>query len=139
MKAQDHPTLLAISRATCNDKNVTVLWDSGSDISLIAHNAATRLDLRGRNVDLSIVRVGNNPAVLKSKEYCVPLVDLEGNVHKICAYGMDAITSYLPQVNMDRIVARFPDITETDIPRPTGDCDTDSMSQETHIVTVSIH
>ena len=121
--AKDHPTLLAISTATCNDKNVTILWDSGSDVFLIIHNAASRLDLRGREVDISIISVGNNHAVLKSKEYVVPLVDLEGKSHVICAFGMDEITSCLQHINTEQISARFPEIRKTDILRPKGEID----------------
>ena len=119
--AENNPTLLAISMVRCNDKNVTILWDSGSDISLITHNAAARLDLCGRDVNLSIVRVGNNPAILKSKIYNVPLVDLDGRTHAICAFGMDEITSCLQHVNMEQVAARFPDISITDSSRPKGE------------------
>ena len=74
-------------------------------------------------MDLSIVRVGNNPTALKSKEYTVPLVDLEGRIHEICVYGMDEITSCLQRVNMDQIATRFPNLNETEIKRPTGEVD----------------
>ena len=120
---EDQPVLLAMSTATSNDKHVTILWDSGSDVSLITHKAAARLDTRGRDVDVSIVGVGNNAVVLKSKEYSIPLVDLEGKLHNICAFGMDEITSSVRHICMEQIAARFPNIKTTDISRPEGGVD----------------
>ena len=73
-RTEDNATLLAISSVRCNDQRVTVLWDSGADISLITHTAAARLHLTGDDVELSLVKVGNLATVLKSKRYRVPLV-----------------------------------------------------------------
>ena len=120
---EDLGVLLAMSTATSNDKHVTILWDSGSDVSLITHKAAARLDIRGRDVDVSIVGVGNNAVILKSKEYSIPLVDLEGKLHNVCAFGMDEITSSVRHICMEQIAARFPHIKTTDISRPEGGVD----------------
>ena len=120
---KDDPALLAISTILCNDQLVTVLWDSGANISLITHSAAKRLNLLGSNTDLSIVKVGNQPAILNSKKYTVPLIDLDKNVWNIDAYGMDEITTDLQNIDEKYITKYFPEINIIDYRRPTGKVD----------------
>lgn len=48
--------LLNISTLNSKNQPVTVLWDSGSDISLITHGAAKKLGLKGRNIILCAIK-----------------------------------------------------------------------------------
>ena len=99
------------------------MWDSGADISLITHSAASRLNLKGDEVELAIIKVGNDATKIKSKKYHVPLIDLENRKWDIYAYGMDEITADLQHVTTERIATYFPDIYLQDIARPQGKVD----------------
>ena len=89
-KAQNHSTLLAISKVKCHDQNLTVLWDSGADISLITHSAASRLDLKGDEVELSIIKVGHDATKIKSDKYHVRDRPGEQKMGHLCIwYGCD--------------------------------------------------
>lgn len=49
-----------------NDKVISILWDSGSNITIITHRMAQKLGLRDRNVKLGITRVGTGLESLKA-------------------------------------------------------------------------
>ena len=61
-----------ISRVICKDDKLPTLWDPGSNISLISHAAANRLNMKGVDVTLRISKVGNTVEDLHTKEYIVP-------------------------------------------------------------------
>ena len=50
VQVKENRPLLAAAAVQCNKQRVTVMWDSGADISLITHQAAERLGLQGNEV-----------------------------------------------------------------------------------------
>ena len=115
--------LLAVSEVSCNDEKLSVLWDSGANISLITHRAAASANLRGNPIDLSITKVGNQNETIRSKRYLVPLNDANGKLWRIYAYGIEEITSALKYVNMSSYASHFSQIKIEDINRPYGTVD----------------
>ena len=98
--------LLMVSHLECRQKQINVLWDSGSNVSLITHQKAKELGLKGRDIHISITKVGNSLETVASKEYVVPVVDMYGVEWKITACGIDEITAPVDKVNMS-VVSRL--------------------------------
>ncbi|XP_071136608.1 uncharacterized protein [Mytilus edulis] len=112
-----------ISKVPSNGNYLTALWDPGANISLITHDSARRLNLKGRDVTLSVTKVGNTTDYIQSKEYIVPLTDLNGQEWKIRTYGMDQITADVTRVDIRGIAKLFKSVTEKDVIRPEGKVD----------------
>ncbi|KAK4304812.1 hypothetical protein Pmani_023247 [Petrolisthes manimaculis] len=84
---------------------------------------ATRLGLRGNDIELSMTKVGNVTDNYYSKEYCLPLSDKQGNVVSIRAVGIKEISSTLEPVDVSKLVTLFEGIETKDIARPCGNID----------------
>lgn len=56
-------SLLMVSRVYCDGLPLSTVWDLGSDITLVRHDTASRLGLKGREVNLSIT-MGNRTETL---------------------------------------------------------------------------
>ena len=123
VQAREGQPVVAVNVVRCQNQAINVMWDSGSNISLITHRAAARLGLRGKPINLSIVKVGNDTTSLTSQEYSVPLADLEGKIWSVTAFGIDEITANIHQVNIEHIKKNFPDIDIMEIIRPEGKID----------------
>lgn len=91
----EETVVLMVSEGRCKDNNLFTLWDPGSNLSLMSHTAAKRLNMKGIEVTLRISKVGNIIEHLYTKEYIVPLTDVEGETWQIKAYGMEKITTNL--------------------------------------------
>ena len=68
--------LLPIGTVLCKNYSICTLYDSGADLSLITHRLAQHLGLYGRDIDLSITKVGNTVELCQSKCYKLTLLDL---------------------------------------------------------------
>ena len=123
VQVKENRPLLAATAVQCNKQRVTVMWDSGANISLITHQAAERLGLQGDEVSLSIVKVGGELTSYTTKEYKVPLVDLVGKVWIVNAYGIDDITSNIQRVDIRQVEGRFPGIDVSKFTKPEGKID----------------
>lgn len=71
-------TLLNISTAYSDTQPITVLWDSKSDITLVTYSMAEKLTLKGKDVNLSMIKVGNVTEHHSSKEYYISLAGKSG-------------------------------------------------------------
>lgn len=87
---------------------INVLWDSGSNVSLITHQKAKELGLKGRDIHISIAKVGNSLETVASKEYAVNVVDMNGVEWKSIACGIDEITAPADEVDMSVVSRLFP-------------------------------
>ena len=112
--------LLMVSSVKSRSQGINTLWDPGANVSLISHDAARRLGLKGSTIELAITKVGNTTDRIKSKEYTLPLTDTEGKVWQICVYGMDEVTTNLEESDVSKVVHFFPEISLEDIERPKG-------------------
>lgn len=115
--------ILIISKVKSNSIPLTTLWDPGANISLLTYESAKKLGLNGREVTLSVTKVGNTCECIQSKEYLLPLTDTDGKILKIKVYGMSKITADISKVNVHGVVKFFKGINEGDIARPEGKVD----------------
>ena len=97
-------SLLMISEV---NKQVTVLWDPGANISLITHKAAERLNLKGKDVTLRLTKVGNQLEIANTKEYLLPLTDEDGKIWRIPVFGMEELTSSQPHIDINKVAELF--------------------------------
>ena len=87
--------ILPIMKVRVNSRShrhVSCLWDGGADISLITNSKARQLNLKGHSVKLYITTAGGHKSVIDSFAYNLELLDLQGNIHSLIAYGIDRIT-----------------------------------------------
>ena len=115
--------ILMVSSLNIKGHCIGTLWDPGANTSLITHRAAQRLNLKGVDVYLTITKVGNERQSGPSKEYVIPVSDLQGKIWKIKAYGINEITDNVSPIPLHGIADLFENITEQDIQRPHGKID----------------
>lgn len=116
-------TLLNISTVYSDTQPITVLWDSGSDITLVTHSMAEKLRLKGKNVNLSMIKVGNVIEHHSTKEYCIPLFDKTGHIWEINALGIEEISAKINKFDVSIVKELFEGISNHDIDRPCGEID----------------
>lgn len=112
--------LLMVNRVECQQKEINVLWDSGSNVSLITHRKAKELGLKGQEVYITVTKVGNNVETMLSEEYVVPIVDMDGVKWEITACGIHEITAPVDHVDMTVVPKLFPCLNNRPITRPEG-------------------
>lgn len=112
-----------VSRVYSNGCPVTTLWDPGSDITIMTHALASRLGLKGKDIELSMTKVGNVTERYASKEYEIPITDSEGKIWNIKAFGINEISSNVSEVDMSEVVTLFENISSSDLESPSGDID----------------
>lgn len=117
------PILLNISTVNCGNQSVTVLWDPASDVSLITNRMAKKLGLKGNEISLSVIKVGNTIEHYESKQYCVPLTDKTGKVWNVEAAGMNEISSRVKRIDTTKVPELFVGISQADVDRPAGEID----------------
>ena len=115
-------SLLMVSEVKCGTKLLAVLWDPGANISLITHYAARKLGLKGKEVALTVTKVGNQSETINTKEYVLPLKDNSGDLWRIPVYGMEELTSGQPYVDTKEVSSWF-NMAETELSRPVGPVD----------------
>ena len=116
-------TLLNISTVYSNTQPITVLWDSDTDITLVTHRMAEKLRLKGKDVNLSMIKVGNVMEHHASKEYCIPLIDRTGHTWEINAIGIEEISAQINKFDVSVVHELFVGIAKYEIDRPCGEID----------------
>jgi hypothetical protein len=115
--------ILMIGKVESSDIPLTTLWDPGANTSLLTFESARKLGLKGREVTLSVTKVGNTSECIQSKEYLLPLTDMYGKVWQVKVYGMNKITADISKVDVHGVVRFFKGIKEGNILRPEGKVD----------------
>ena len=115
--------LFAIGTASCEGRPVSILYDSGSDTTLIRHERAPELGLDGKTITMNMIKVGNDEDSFVTKEYRVSLQDKDGNIVEITAIGIYEISTRIKNVEMSKIVSLFNGVTPDDLRRPEGHVD----------------
>ena len=116
-------TLLMLCKVNCIKEYYNAMLDPCSNISLITHSAAKRLNLKGRDVSMSITKVGNVTELIATKEYILPLKDVNNKTWNIIIYGINEITSNISKVDVKDVISLFNNIRYQDIERPVGRVD----------------
>lgn len=114
--------MLAISTVYSAGQPITVLWDSGSNITMATHSMAKRLGVKGA-VMMSIVKVGNVTEKCVSKKYSLCIQDNSGENYDLKAVGMDAISAKTPAVDVSKVPLIFSGTDAGNFVRPSGQTD----------------
>lgn len=85
-------------------KRVNVLFDSGAQVSLIRQQTADCLGLKGKDISVTITKVGGEEKEMETKVYRVP-VSAIGNSRKysIKAIGIPYISDEIASINITDI------------------------------------
>ena len=70
-----------------------VFWDHGSTTALVTYKFAEENNLVGEKCNFELSGVGTDKRVFETSLYMVPLVDRQGDLHYIDAFGIETITS----------------------------------------------
>lgn len=115
--------LLSISYVISKGVRVAVLWDSGSDISIITHRMAKHLGLKAvSDMVVNVTKVGNQTEEIHTKSYIVPLMDLDGKIWEIEVCAMEEISSPVKKLNLSEAISLL-DLESLDVSRPEGKLD----------------
>ena len=86
---------------------LNVLWDAGSTMSFITTERAKELNLLGKPIKLEIITVGGETKVVNSNQYRLSLMDKAFNEVSIEVFGLDAISSGIAEIHMDKVAHLF--------------------------------
>ena len=81
-----------------------VLLDSGAQVSLIRQETAETLGLKGKDVSITITKVGGEDETMKTKEYNVHLTCIDNNKRfTVNAIGIHSISDEIPAVKTSHL------------------------------------
>lgn len=69
------------------------MWDNAASLCFVTNSKAKEQNLKGKKVDLSIIKIGAQDEKINTMKYILPLVDAQGQTVHIEAYGINQITS----------------------------------------------
>ena len=105
----EESTLLQLHELRLTDKedrkkvSSNVLWDNGSQLTLITNKLANSLGLKGKRMNLLMVTAGNNTSLIESYEYLVKVIDDSGEKIEIWAMGIEKITSAINPIDLHQV------------------------------------
>jgi hypothetical protein len=105
-----------------NGSNMRVMWDCGSQVSLITHACAKMEQMASSKTNLHIKGVGQ-ASCRSSLIYAVPLEDKDGNVVFLKAYGVDVLTSPVDGIKTLEILKKFKNANKSQIEDEGGEVD----------------
>ena len=126
VRSRSAEVLLPVMHVTPDSKyckTLCVLWDSAADISFITHSKANQLRLQRKPVTLKIITAGDKKDEFETTQYTLKMRDTNHQSHSIDVYGLDRITSPIPQVNLAQLLNEFDDVPTNYVTRPAGDVD----------------
>eukprot|EP00794_Sanderia_malayensis_P021205 gene21205-23287_t len=107
--------LMVIMSDTIPSKEISVLWDSGATFSLITFEKAKQLNLSGKKIDISVIKVGGKRETISSYEYDLPLISQNGESVTFKVYGIDKISTDIKHVSTKCVLHFFNNVKEADI------------------------
>ena len=119
-KRENKNVMLMVSTVYSGSSPLSVLWDPGAHLSLISKEGAKKLGMKGKDVTLSITKVGNIIETISSKEYILPLMDKKGTSWYITLYEIEDISAEVGEVDSDRVSTLFENLTTGQLTRPSG-------------------
>ena len=108
------------SRAT---EHLNVFWDSGATVSLVLKSKAIAHGFKGTPVTLCVTMIGGIERREDSYRYRVPLIDREGKIRTIVAYGIEIITNDISSINVYEVNKLFHGSNIPVVQRPSGTVD----------------
>ena len=114
--------LLLVQAVPAHQGEATVLWDTGSTVSLVRHEYAEAAGLRGVDCQFELQGVGNSRTEYDTKMFLIPLISRSGEVVNIHAFGIKSITTDLEPAKMSKIAQMF-GLKNNDLRRPSGTVD----------------
>ena len=115
--------LLQVQKIKTKRGTVNVMWDNAASLCFVTNSTAKEQNLKGKKVDLSIVKIGAQDEKINTMKYILPLVDAQGQTVHIEAYGIDQITSDIESVSTENLVQLFKGVSKDDIVRSAGPVD----------------
>ena len=115
--------LLQVQKVKTKRETVNVMWDNAASLCFVTNSTAKEQNLKGKKVDLSIVKIGAQDEKINTMKYILPLVDAQGQTVHIEAYGIDQITSDIESVSTENLVQMFKGVSKDDIVRSAGPVD----------------
>ena len=90
--------LLQVQKIRTKRGTVNVMWDNAASLCFVTNSKAREQNLKGKKVDLSIIKIGAQDEKINTMKYTLPLIDAQGQTVHIEAYGIDQITSDIESV-----------------------------------------
>ena len=84
--------LLQVQKIKTKKGTVNVMWDNAASLCFVTNSKAKEQNLKGKTVDLSIIKIGAQDEKINTMKYILPLVDAQGQTVHTEAYGIDHIT-----------------------------------------------
>ena len=97
--------LMKIKSGTKNFKSLNVLWDRGATLNLITFEKARELELRGKEIKISVVKVGGQKEEIYSFVYL--LLNEKAEVVMLQVYGIHRISRNVQQINLTEVIGLF--------------------------------
>ena len=91
--------------------------------SLITLEKARELNLKGKAVKLSVVKVGGETEEIDSYKYRLNLIDRNGEIVPFEVYGINRISTIIKEINIEGVAQLFHNVREDEIKRPYGEID----------------
>ena len=85
--------LLQVQKIKTKRGTVNVMWDNAASLCFVTNSTAKEQNLKGKKVDLSIIKIGAQDEKINTMKYILHLVDAQGQTVHIEVYGIDQITS----------------------------------------------
>ena len=70
-----------------------MIWDTGSTLSFILNQLAIKLKLKGKDISLAMLTIGQKITYIKSILYKIQLEDQQGKLVEFEVIGIDKIPS----------------------------------------------
>ena len=110
--------LLQVQKIKTKKGTVNVMWDNAASLCFVTNSKAKEQNLKGKKVDLSIIKIGAQDEKINTMKYILPLVDAQGQTVHIEAYGIDQITSDIESLSTENLANLFKGVSKDDIMQP---------------------
>ena len=123
VNAGSNRTLLLVQNIPSPSKiDCLTFWDHGSTTSLVTFEYAAAAGLEGVDCCFELTGVGETVSMYTTKLFMIPLINRDGGITEIHAYGIKKITSDMKPVKLDDIAKVF-EVKPVQLIRPVGSVD----------------
>ena len=100
-------------------QKANLIWDTGSTLSFILNRLAIKLKLKGKDISLAMLTIGQKITYIKSILYKIQLEDQQGKLVEFEVIGIDKISSPIVQANI-KDLAKILQVDPASINRPSS-------------------